>query len=683
MASPNEVKLSEQQSSNSNPTTPTSPATVELPSAEVAGNEAQEEDEAAVLIPVADASDMENRHSEQVQGDSNRLVSDTAVMVISAGAINPQQRTLTEAAEAVPPHLISSTSDDLGADDAEQSDFNDEEGSDTDQDGTWDAIDLGPTAPTGEQAENCIAGHGEAPSSMIREGSTSIVDNMEEYVIDGPTIIEGVLIEDSEDDRRTPTLTSTERSVCDNHRPITTTATGFCHDDGEHGTSEEGTPAGFDHGDEETRGSVTATSAGADDGNGESSSSVIPASASPDHGDVESREPEMAMLVGSEQAGEMNDGSVSPSAASEGIPAPSQENDIPDESSSLMKATPSNTTEGGENQETAATPAHDVGEIASQADTETDHGHEVDLLAPEIPESPLHPTLPLGGGSNLFDIGEGEFQEPATAPTQELEDETASQADLEFDHSQEEVILHASEIPESPLRPSSPLGEAPNDFDLDEGEAAPNLVARVSMLIGYRRPEGRGLNAGDNTERHIGEITEDVSDNEADQGASRDPNPTDQDQPITDVRDKDAETVHLRIQYLVERSKRCKASICISVPSTITYRSLEQVILDALRQRGEFKNPHPIHADAQISRLIAVLAKKTVDTPDFCRERELTDENLQSTLELMTNRSIYDVVKVQFIPGTKGEVRPRKATEKVREDLEKPVGSEDGEVRPR
>ncbi|KAF6221967.1 hypothetical protein HO133_001935 [Letharia lupina] len=683
MASPNEVKLSEQQSSNSNPTTPTSPATVEFPSAEIAGNEAQEEDEAAVLIPVADASDMENRHSEQVQGDSNRLVSDTAVMVISAGAINPQQRTLTEAAEAVPPHLISSTSDDLGADDAEQSDFNDEEGSDTDQDGTWDAIDLGPTAPTGEQAGNSIAGHGEAPSSMIREGSTSIVDNMEEYVIDGPTIIEGVLIEDSEDDRRTPALTSSERSVCDNHRPITPTATGFCHDDGEYGTSEVARPTGSDHGEEETRGSVTATSAGADDGNGDSSSSVIPASASPDHGDVESREPEMAMLVGSEQAGEMNDGSIYSSAASEGTPAPSQENDIPDESSSPMEATPSKTTEEGENQETAATPAHDVGEIASQADTETDHGHEVDLLAPKIPESPLHPTLPLGGGSNLFDIGEGEVQEPATAPTQELEDETASQADLEFDHSQEEVLLHASEIPESPLRPSSPLGEDPNDSDLDEGEAAPNPVARVSMLTGYRRPEGRGLNAGDNTERHIGGTTEDVGDNEADQGASRDPNPTDQDQPITDVRDRDAETVHLRIQYLVERSKRCKASICISVPSTITYRSLEQVILDALRQHGEFKNPHPIHADAQISRLIAVLTEKTVDTPGFCRERELTDENLQSTLELMTNRSIYDVVKVQFVPGTNGEVRPRKATGKVREDLEKPVGSEDGEVRPR
>lgn len=683
MASPNEVKLSEQQSSNSNSTTPTSPATVEFPSAEIAGNQAQEEDEAAVLTPVADASDMENRHSEQVQGDSNRLVSDTAVMVISAEAINPQQRALTEATEAVPPHRISSNSDDLGADDADQSDFNDEEGSDTDQDGTWDAIDLGSTAPTGEQAGNCIAGHGEAPSSLIREGITSIVDNMEEYVIDGPTIIEGVLIEDSEDDRRTPALTSSERSVCDNHRPITPTATGFCHDDGGYGTSEVARPAGSDHGDEETRGSVTATSAGADDGNGESSSSVIPASASPDHGDVESREPEMAMLVGSEQAGETNDGSVSPSAASEGTPARSQENDIPDESSSPMKATPSNTTEGGENQETAATPAHDVGEIASQADTETDHGHEVDLLAPEIPDSPLHPTLPLGGGSNLFDIGEGEVQEPATAPTQELEDETASQADLKFDHSQEEVILHASEIPEFPLRPSSPLGEDPNDSDLDEGEAAPNPVARVSMLTGYRRPEGRGLNAGDNTERHIGEITEDVGNNEADQGASRDPNSTDQDQPITDVRDKDAETVHLRIQYLVERSKRCKASICISVPSTITYRSLEQVILNALHQHGGFENPHPIHADAQISRLIAVLTEKTVDTPGFCRERELTDENLQSTLELMTNRSIYDVVKVQFVPGTNGEVRPRKATGKVMEDLEKSVGSEDGEVRPR
>ncbi|KAF6231021.1 hypothetical protein HO173_010721 [Letharia columbiana] len=677
MASPNEVKLSEQQSSNSNPTTPTSPVVVEFPSAEIAGDQAQEEDEAAVLTPMADASDTENRHSEQVRGDTNRLVSDTAVMVISAEAINPQQRALTEATEAVPPHRISSNSDDLGADDADQSDFNDEEGSDTDQDGIWDSIDLEPTAPTGEQGGNCIAGHGEAPSSLIREGSTSIVDNMEEYVIDGPTIIEGVLIEDSEDDRRTPALISSERSVCDDHRPITPTATGFCHDDGEHGTSEVGTPAGSDHGDEETRGSVTVTSAGADNGNGESSSSVIPASASPDHGDVESREPEMAMLVGSEQAGEMNDGSVYASAASEGTPAPSQENDIPDESSSPMKATPSNTTEGGENQETAATPADDVGEIASQADTETDHGHEVDLLAPEIPESPLPPTLPLGGGSNLFDIGEGEVQEPATAPTQEREDETASQADLEFDHSQEEVILHASEIPESPLRPSSPLGEY-----LDEGEAAPNPVARVSMLTGYRRPEGRGLNAGDNTERHIGEITEDVGNDEADQGASQDPNPTNQDQPITDVRDKDAETVHLRIQYLVERSKRCKASICIHVLSTITYRSLERVILDALRQHGEFKNPHPIYADAQISRLIAVLTEKTVDTPGFCRERELTDENLQSTLELMTNRSIYDVVKVQFVPGTNGEVRPRKATGKVMEDLEKSVGSEDSEARP-
>lgn len=143
------------------------------------------------------------------------------------------------------------------------------------------------------------------------------------------------------------------------------------------------------------------------------------------------------------------------------------------------------------------------------------------------------------------------------------------------------------------------------------------------------------------------------------------PSPSGLDDPVLKTGSKDSDTIHLNIQYLVACSNRSKATMCISVPAIITYPSLKQTIEDALRKHDGFINPRPIDPDAKISRLIAVLAKKETGERDFCRIRELTDENLGETLRLMPTRSIYDVVKVQFKPGTNGEATPRKATGRV------------------
>ena len=826
MASPHEAKLPEQQSSNSDPTTPPTPATVESPSAEIAGDPAQEDNEAVVLTLVADGSDTENHHSEQVDGAPNQVVSDTAVMVISAGAINPQKQASMEAATAAPTHWIKTTPDDLGADIEEESEFDDEEGFDTDRDGIWSPLDLEPTVYTGEETGTNVLGYGEAPKSIIRAGNASIVNNMEEYVIDGPIVIDGVSIEDSEDKSSedndesgdenhvnedmcsretdqgkapegsallTPQTIVTKASAESDHGngedrclvtpssagpdlddAVTIILTASSIDDGEHngsmrldpidsdhndgvtsgslatGPSEEhndeprtpgfgnadeehsssvaATPAGSSHGDNETRGSVTATSAGPEDGIGESSSSTTPPSASSDHGDVESSEPEMAMPVCSEQAGEKNDGPVFSSVASEEhTPASSREIEIPDKSSLPMEAAPCNITDEGEDQETAATPAQDDEQTASQADAEIvlypseipesplqptlplgedpkdfdleegevrdlsttsaqeieesvsesdwnfDHSQEEVVLYPsEIPESPLQPTLPLGEDPKDFDLEEGEVRDLSTTSAQEIE-ESVSEADWNFDHSREEVVLFSSEMPEHPVQPTLPLGEDPNDFDLNEGEATPNPVDRVSILTGYQGLELRGIyghvGGSQSEEGHIEREQRDVKLSGRSQGeaisADRVLSPFGPDDRVAKTGNKDGNTVHLRIQYLVAYSKRSKASMCISVPAAITYTAFKQTILNALRQHGEFKNPRPIHRDAQISRLIAVLATEKADPPDFRRVTELTDENLQRTLELMHKRSIYDAVKVQFVPGTNGDVMPRKATGRI------------------
>ncbi|KAL9135362.1 MAG: hypothetical protein Q9175_003452 [Cornicularia normoerica] len=713
MASPHEAKLPEQQSSNSDPTTPPTPATVESPSAEIAGNPAQEDNEAVVLTLVADGSNTENHHSEQVDGAPNQVVSDTAVMVISAGAINPQKQASMEAATAAPTHWIKTTPDDLGADIEEESEFDDEEGFDTDQDGIWSPLDLEPTVHTGEETGTNVLGYGEAPKSIIRAGNASIVNNMEEYVIDGPIVIDGVSIEDSEDKSSedndesgdenhvnedmcgretdqgkapegsallTPQTIVTKASAESDHGngedrclvtpssagpdlddAVTIILTASSIDDGEHngsmrldpidsdhndgvtsgslatGPSEEhndeprtpgfgnadeehsssvaATPAGSGHGDKETRGSVTATSAGPEDGIGQSSSSMTPASASSDPGDVESSETEIVMPVCSEQASENNDGPVSSSVASEDTPAPSRETKIPDKSSLPMEAAPCNITDEGEDQETAAIPAQDDEQTASQADA------EIVLYPSEIPESPLQPTLPLGEDRKDFDLEEEDVRDLSMTSAQEIEES-----------------------------PKLPLGEDPNDFDLNEREATPNPVDRVSILTGYQRPELRAIyghvGGSQSEEGHIEREQRDGKLSGRSQGeaisADRVLSPFGPDDRVAKTGNKDGNTVHLRIQYLVAYSKRSKASITESS-----------------------KTRAPIHRDAQISRLIAVLATEKADPPDFRRVSELTDENSQRTLELMPKRSIYDAVKVQFVPGTNGDVMPRKATGRI------------------
>lgn len=418
-----------------------------------------------------------------------------------------------------------------------------------------------------------------------------------------------------------PALTFSQYSEEDNE-PVTPTSAGVGYEYEEHGSPVEGTPAGSDHGNEENRDSMTATFATPDDGNGESSGSMAPASADSDHGNADGNSSEAATPAGVDHADEGNNNSASRStgASQDDNSAPNREDkekmkevrdeEVPGDSGSPTEATPSDTIDEGEVPDSTATPTRDAEEAASQAGEETDHEHEVvDLRPPEMPDPPVQPTQPLGGDAL--------------------------------------------------------------DYDLEEGEVTRNPVDRVSILTGYGRlgaeDEGEGdgdaadtalgANTDDNTDGHSGESSGDADSHENDLGATQDL--------VVRTGNEDSDTVHLKIEYRVEYSTRAKATMCISIPATITYPALERTILNALRHHGGFDNPRSIGVDAEIARLVVIFAKKEGEESDFSRTVELTEENLEETLRLMPKRSIYDVVKVQFKPGTNGEATPKKATGKI------------------
>ena len=98
--------------------------------------------------------------------------------------------------------------------------------------------------------------------------------------------------------------------------------------------------------------------------------------------------------------------------------------------------------------------------------------------------------------------------------------------------------------------------------------------------------------------------------------------------------------------------------MCLWLPANIPYPVFTQTIRNALQQHDGTRNPRPAHTEAVIARLLLFIAgsKKPI---------ELTSENLLQNLALMDQRSVYDFVKVEFVPGTNGEMRPGKATGKV------------------
>lgn len=425
---------------------------------------------------------------------------------------------------------------------------------------------------------------------------------------------------------------------------VAITPAGSSHEDEEHGSSVATTPDGSKHGNEENMESVTTTSAGPDDGNEESSGSMAPAPAGSDHGNTEGSGSPTATPANVDEAYEENSDTVSSKAApEEDIPSPSQEEkgkmkevrdeELPKDSSAPMEETPSDTSDEGEVPDPTAPPAQDAEEAVSQAGAEADHEHEViDLLPPEMPDPPLEPTQPLGEDVLAYDIEEGEV---TVNPVDRVSILTGYQ--------RPEVEALAAEEEEQ----RRTLEALHNRRDDSEGTEDPADTAL-------------GANADDNIEGHSGESSEDVGSGDSDQGAF-------QDLVVRTCKDsdQDSDTVHLKVEYRVQYSNCAKATMCISIPVTITHPALKQMILSALRQHGEFENPRPAHKEAKIARLVAVFAKKKDEEPGFCRTIELTDENLEETLRLMPKRSIYDVVKVQFEPGTNGEARPRKATGKV------------------
>ena len=152
MASPDETKLSEQQSSNSNPTTPPAPVVAESPRTKIAENQAQEDDEEVILAPRADASDTENHHFEQAQRSPSPVAPDTAVEDTRAGIVESQQQDPIEMVATLP--ATAATSNDVASHDEEDSDPDSEEWPDFEfiegRDNDRSVFRTPPNSPTGQ-----------------------------------------------------------------------------------------------------------------------------------------------------------------------------------------------------------------------------------------------------------------------------------------------------------------------------------------------------------------------------------------------------------------------------------------------------------------------------------------------------------------------------------------------------
>ena len=350
---------------------------------------------------------------------------------------------------------------------------------------------------------------------------------------------------------------------------------------------------------------------------------------------------------------------------------------------------PRTTNSARETQEPVVTPNQDTEEAASESNMEGSHGEEESeltssegrFLPAEIPETPPpsrgrrhggdgnDPDRDEGGPASSpeipgsffhryqrSEVNDEDTQDPADPLEQDPDDDT-SEDDWEADCIEADHFEFREEIPENPPQSAQRLGDDPADFDLDEGEEVPSAVDRVALLTGYHRT---GANdEDDQADRYQG--GESSTQPQQSKGKSRDftPNePSSSDDLIGNPDRTDDKTIHLRVQYLIARSKRAKASMCLWIPADISYPDFTQTILNALQQHNGTRNPHSAHPDAVIARLLLFIAGKR-------RPIELTSENLQQNLGLMPQRSVYDYVKVEFVPETNGEMRPRKGTGKV------------------
>lgn len=602
MAPPHETKLPEQQSSDSNSTARPTAATAEDPNPEMAEDPAQKRDELAVLIPVTHASGAEDHSLRQAGSESTQAAPDIEPAVIKGGAVDPQPHAPTGAATVMPVSGDDTVPVDRDVPTSANNPAITVALADPDQDRGED----------GDSATAAAAGSGHDEATRTAPNGSERGDG-EEYgsTIPTSTDFEHGRVEVERGGPAAPAFTMYGSGEEADGEPMTPVSIGFAYGEEERAGSVTATPAGSDHGDREDRGSVATASAGPGDGNREGSGSMIPVSASPDHDDADHSRSEAdegaSDPVSSDIASEEN--APAPSPEDPDTQSESKSGGVPKGSGAPVEATSSDTTDEEEAQDPAATPAQDDEETASEADTESDLGeYVVDLLPPEMPDSPL--------------------------------------------------------------QPSAPLGEDPNDIDLDDGEAVCSPMDRVFTMTGYRRPEARGLGADEDEDGRInprglgggggggGDVIP----------IDRAPHASTYDQPAGKAGDRDedsSDTVHLRIQYLVAHSHRANSTLCISVPTAITLSSLTRTISTALRHHGGYDNPRPVNAEAEIARFVVVLAKKETEASDFRRVIELTEGNVRDTLTLMIGRSVYDVVKVLFEPGTNGEVRPRKAGGRV------------------
>ena len=351
----------------------------------------------------------------------------------------------------------------------------------------------------------------------------------------------------------------------------------------------------------------------------------------------------------------------------------------------IPETPPRTTNSKREAQEPAVTPNQDTEEAASEPDMGGSHGEEDTELtgsdgSAQNPETPSQPRGRHGEEPNDLDSDGGEAasspeipgsfvpsyqrseggsedtQEPADPLEQDFDDDT-SEDDWEADCIEADHFEFSEEIPDNPPRSAQRLGDDPADFDLDEGEDVPGAVDRVALLTGYRR--SGPYDEDDQTDEYQG--GESSSQPQQSKGKSKEINPNESpssDDPLGTPDLTNEKTIHLRVQYLIACSKRAKASLCLEIPTDISYPVFTQTILNALEQHNGTPNPNPAHPDAEIARLLLFIAGRR-------RPIELTNDNLQGNLALVGQRSVYDYVKVEFVPETNGEVRRRKGTGKV------------------
>ena len=542
MASPNEMKITEQQSNDHNPSMPPIPMLTIAPSIDIArGKHIQAENEVEGLTPTAHTISTKDHYSEQSEGSLDQVEASTMAMATPIDGIKSQLQSLMGAVTVAPLQWIITTPENYGlydgqneglsdsdsnsgssdAGDEKQSDSvsddgEDDEQPDSDSGDNDDDEDEEGKSDSGDADSDGESGDADDEQSGSDSGDS---DDEDEDQSDSDSDDDGEEEENEEeeaeeeeeeenmdvDDENTATPTGVNTDDGGNNSSSTPGSIEINHRDAER--SDPGTPnltSGSSEEDSDVsnnRDPVTATSLGLENRDGESSDVLEYA-----HGlsllrtmqrvgvRMDNSRTARTPTSNASDQGNANSGQ-NQNAALVGREQAAEENggavssDVPSEENAPgssqededMKSDSEEHEVSGTLSLRGGAGEPDMEAYLDEEETEPT-GSESDLLPAEVPETPPRTT-----------DSAREAQESGVTPNQDTE-EDASESDIEACHGEEEIEprgsrgrLLPSEIPETP--PRGRHGEDPTDSDRDGGEAVSSPEIGTSRYPGYQRSE--------------------------------------------------------------------------------------------------------------------------------------------------------------------------------------------------